>query len=193
MRRILCVLLAACVAACALPFSSCKAKTLDDCDLQLFEHATGTGDTRDIVSGVVSLGGVFNRDGVTGRVVCVNVGVAEDIACDAVTFESLSDDVPIGKDTTEWGRSVTIDAGELSAGGYVYFAVPVKSSATEGIDVCAYRAFGDVEFRATFSRDGQQKSYRYSIAPTERYLSWVDNPSGNSFDGARFTVTRTED
>ena len=34
-------------------------------------------------------------------------------------------------------------------------------------------------------------SYTYRIVPTDSYLTWVEDPKGNTFDGARFEVTRT--
>lgn len=193
MRRIMLVLLACAIAFAAVPLSSCKAKTLDDCDLLLFENASGSGDTRNIVSGVVNLGGVFSKDGVSGRVITVNVGIPEKSACDTVTIESLTVGVSVAKGTEAWGPSATFSAAELSGGGYLSFAVPVEASKTESADVAAYRSFGDVEFRATFSSDEGSVSYRYSIVPTDRYLSWIDEPNGNTFDGARFTVTRTRE
>mgnify|MGYP004677227109 CR=1 FL=1 len=187
------VLLVCAIALAAVPLSSCKAKTLDDCDLLLFENASGSGDARNIVSGVVNLGGVFSKDGTSGRVINVNVGIPEKSACDTVVFESLTVGVSVTKGTEDWGASVTFSASELFGGGYLSFAVPVEASKTESSDVAAYRAFGDVEFRATFLSDEGSVSYRYSIVPTDRYLSWMDDPSGNSFDGARFTVTRTRE
>lgn len=193
MRRIMLVLLACALAFAAVPLSSCKAKTLDDCDLLLFENASGSGDGRTIVSGVVNLGGVFSRDGVSGRVITVNVGIPEKSACDTVAFESLAAGVPVAKGTEAWGASATFSASELSGGGYLSFAVPVEASKTESADVMAYRAFGEVEFRATFSSGEDSVSYCYSIVPTDRYLSWVGEPDGNTFDGARFTVTRTRE
>lgn len=192
MRCLVRVLLAVALAFCAVPLSSCKAATLADCELQLFENASGTGDARDITSSVVSLGGVFSRNGVSGRVVCLNIGMSDQSACDKVTIESLSDGVLVSKDASDWQTAVTFDLSEVAAGGYAYFAVPVTPSNTEGADVCAYRAFGNVEFQASFEREGDAISHRYAIVPTERYLSWVDSPSGNTFDGTRFVVTRSE-
>lgn len=184
-------LLACAVAFAAVPLSSCKAKTLDDCDLLLFENASGSDDSRSIVSGVVNLGGVFSKDGTSGRIVTVNVGIPEGSVCDTVEIESLTVGVPVAKGTEAWSASASFSASELLGGGYVSFAVPVKASKTDSADVAAYRAFGDVEFRATFLRGEESVSYRYSIVPTDRYLSWVGEPDGNTFDGARFTVTRT--
>ena len=57
--------------------------------------------------------------------------------------------------------------------------------------MAAYRAFGDVEFRGTFHNGEDQMSYTYRIVPTDSYLTWVEDPKGNTFDGARFEVTRT--
>ena len=193
LRRIMFALLACAIVFAAMPLASCKAKTLDDCDLLLFENASGSGDTRSIVSGVVNLGGVFSKDGTSGRVVTVNVGIPEKSACDTVAIESLAVGVPVAKGTEAWSASATFSASELSGGGYLSFAVPVEASKTESADVSAYRAFGGVEFRATFSSDEGAVSYRYSIVPTDRYLSWVNEPDGNTFDGARFTVTRTRE
>ena len=193
LRRLLCILIACLLASSAVLMSSCKERTLDDCDLLLFENASGSGDTRDIVSGVVNLGGVFSADGTSGRVVTVNVGIPEGSACDEILIESLTDGVSVAKSTESWGTSASFSPSELSGGGYISFAVPVVASKTESADVSAYRAFGDVEFRATFSRNGESVSYRYSIVPTERYLSWVNEPNGNTFDGARFTVTRAKE
>lgn len=73
----------------------------------------------------------------------------------------------------------------------MYFAVPVEQGADETADVAAYRAFGGVEFRVTFHNGEDQVSRTYRIVPTDSYLTWVKDPKGNTFDGARFEVTRT--
>ena len=131
-RRLVSFAIAVCLACCALPLASCKAPTLSDCDLQLFQNASGTGDTRDIVSGVVSLGGVYRQGDTAGRVICLNIGMSETSACDSISIESL-----------------------------------------------------------TFHSGDDKVSRTYRIVPTERYLTWVKDPKGNTFDGARFEVTRT--
>ena len=43
----------------------------------------------------------------------------------------------------------------------------------------------------TFHNGENQMSYTYRIVPTDSYLTWVEDPKGNTFDGARFEVTRT--
>ena len=72
----------------------------------------------------------------------------------------------------------------------MYFAVPVEQGTDETADMAAYRAFGGVEFRVTFQSGDDKVSRTYRIVPTERYLTWVKDPKGNTFDGARFEVTR---
>ena len=190
MRRLVSFAIAVCLACCALPLVSCKAPTLSDCDLQLFQNASGTGDTRDIVSGVVSLGGVYRQGDIAGRVVCLNIGMSETSACDSISIESLTDGVRVGKSSGTWEDVVEYPLGEIASGGYVYFAVPVEQGTDETADMAAYRAFGNVEFRVTFHSGDDQASRTYRIVPTERYLSWVKDPKGNTFDGARFEVTR---
>lgn len=190
MRRLVSFAIAVCLACCALPLASCKAPTLSDCDLQLFQNASGTGDTRDIVSSVVSLGGAYRQGDIAGRVVCLNIGMSETSACDSISVESLTDGVRVGKSSGTWEDVVEYPLGEIASGGYVYFAVPVKQGADETADMAAYRAFGDVEFRVTFHSGDDQISRTYRIVPTERYLTWVKDPKGNTFDGARFEVTR---
>ena len=190
MRRLVSFAIAVCLACCALPLASCKAPTLSDCDLQLFQNASGTGDTRDIVSGVVSLGGVYRQGDIAGRVVCLNIGMSETSACDSISIESLTDGVRVGKSSGTWEDVVEYPLGEIASGGYVYFAVPVEQGTDETADMAAYRAFGNVEFRVTFHSGDDQVSRTYRIAPTERYLAWVKDPKGNTFDGARFEVTR---
>ena len=191
MRRLVSFAIAVCLACCALPLASCKAPTLSDCELQLFQNASGAGDTRDIVSGVVSLGGVYRQGDVSGRVVCLNIGMSETSPCDSISIESLTDDARVGKSSGTWEDVVEYPLGEIASGGYVYFAVPVEQGADETADMAAYRAFGDVEFRVTFHSGDDQVSRTYRIVPTERYLAWVKDPKGNSFDGARFEVTKT--
>ena len=193
MRRLVSFAIAVCLACCALPLASCKAPTLSDCDLQLFQNASGAGDTRDIVSSVVSLGGAYRQGDIAGRVVCLNIGMSETSACDSISVESLTDGVRVGKSSGTWEDVVEYPLGEIASGGYVYFAVPVEQGADETADMAAYRAFGDVEFRVTFHSGDDQISRTYRIVPTERYLTWVKDPKGNTFDGARFEVTRTEE
>lgn len=190
MRRFVSFAIAVCLACCTLPLASCKAPTLSDCDLQLFQNASGTGDTRDIVSGVVSLGGVYRQGDTAGRVVCLNIGMSETSACDSISIESLTDGVRVGKSSGTWEDVVEYPLGEIASGGYVYFAVPVEQGTDETADMAAYRAFGNVEFRVTFHSGDDQVSRAYRIVPTERYLAWVKDPKGNTFDGARFEVTR---
>ena len=190
MRRLISLAVALCLACCALPLVSCKAPTLSDCDLQLFQNASGTGDTRDIVSGVVSLGGVYRQGDIAGRVVCLNIGMSETSACDSISIESLTDGIRVGKSSGTWEDVVEYQLGEIASGGYVYFAVPVEQGADETADMAAYRSFGNVEFRVTFHSGDDQVSRTYRIVPTERYLAWVKDPKGNTFDGARFEVTR---
>ena len=191
MRRLVSFAIAVCLACCALPLASCKAPTLSDCDLQLFQNALGAGDTREIVSGVVSLGGVYRQGDMSGRVVCLNIGMSETSPCDSISIESLTDGVRVGKSSGPWDDVVEYQLGEIASGGYVYFAVPVEQGTDETADMAAYRAFGDVEFRVTFHSGDDQVSRTYRIVPTERYLAWVKDPKGNSFDGARFEVTKT--
>ena len=193
MRRLVSFAIAVCLACCALPLASCKAPTLSDCDLQLFQNASGAGDTRDIVSSVVSLGGAYRQGDIAGRVVCLNIGMSETSACDSISVESLTDGVRVGKSSGTWEDVVEYPLGEIASGGYVYFAVPVEQGADETADMAAYRAFGDVEFRVTFHSGDDHISRTYRIVPTERYLTWVKDPKGNTFDGARFEVTRTEE
>lgn len=190
MRRLVSFAIAVCLACCALSLASCKAPTLSDCDLQLFQNASGTGDTRDIVSGMVSLGGVYRQGDIAGRVVCLNIGMSETSACDSISIESLTDGVRVGKSSGTWEDVVEYRLGEIASGGYVYFAVPVEQGTDETADMAAYRAFGNVEFRVTFHSGDDQVSRTYRIVPTERYLAWVKDPKGNTFDGARFEVTR---
>ena len=190
MRRLVSFAIAVCLACCALPLASCKAPTLSDCDLQLFQNTSGTGDTRDIVSGVVSLGGVYRQGDIAGRVVCLNIGMSETSACDSISIESLTDGVRVGKSSGTWEDVVEYPLGEIASGGYVYFAVPVEQGTDATADMAAYRAFGNVEFRVTFHSGDDQVSRTYRIVPTERYLAWVKDPKGNTFDGARFEVTR---
>lgn len=190
MRRLISLAVALCLACCALPLASCKAPALSDCDLQLFQNASGTGDTRDIVSGVVSLGGVYRQGDIAGRVVCLNIGMSETSACDSISIESLTDGVRVGKSSGTWEDVVEYPLGEIASGGYVYFAVPVEQGTDETADMAAYRAFGDVKLRVTFHSGDDQISRTYRIVPTERYLAWVKDPKGNTFDGARFEVTR---
>lgn len=190
MRRLVSFAIAVCLVCCALSLASCKAPTLSDCDLQLFQNASGSGDTRDIVSGVVSLGGVYRQGDVSGRVICLNIGMSETSACDSISIESLTDGVRVGKSSGTWEDVVEYRLGEIASGGYVYFAVPVEQGTDETADMAAYRAFGDVEFRVTFHSGDDQVSRTYRIVPTERYLAWVKDPKGNTFDGARFEVTR---
>ena len=190
MRRLVSFAIAVCLACCALPLASCKAPTLSDCDLQLFQNASGASDTRDIVSGVVSLGGVYRQGDIAGRVVCLNIGMSETSACDSISIESLTDGVRVGKSSGTWEDVVEYPLGEIASGGYVYFAVPVEQGTDETADMAAYRAFGNVEFRVTFHSGDDQVSRTYRIVPTERYLAWVKDPKGNTFDGARFEVTR---
>lgn len=191
MRRLVNFAIAVCLACCALPLVSCKAPALSDCDLQLFQNASGAGDTRDIVSGVVSLGGVYRQGDTAGRVVCLNIGMSETSPCDSISVESLTDGVRVGKSSGVWEDTANYQLGEIASGGYVYFAVPLEQGADETADVAAYRAFGDVEFRVTFHNGEDQMSYTYRIVPTDSYLTWVKDPKGNTFDGARFEVTRT--
>ena len=193
MRRLVSFAIAVCLACCALSLASCKTPTLSDCDLQLFQNASGTSDTRDIVSGVVSLGGVYRQGDIAGRVVCLNIGMSETSACDSISIESLTDGVRVGKSSGTWEDVVEYPLGEIASGGYVYFAVPVEQGTDETADMAAYRAFGNVEFRVTFHSGNDQVSRTYRIVPTERYLSWVKDPKGNTFDGARFEVTRAEE
>ena len=190
-RRLVNLAIAVCLACCALPLVSCKAPTLSDCDLQLFQNASGTGDTRDIVSGVVSLGGVYRQGDTAGRVVGLNSGMSETRPCDSISIESLTDGVRVGKSSGSWEDTANYQLGEIASGGYVYFAVPVEQGTDETADMAAYRAFGDVEFRVTFHNGEDQMSYTYRIVPTDSYLTWVKDPKGNTFDGARFEVTRT--
>ena len=37
----------------------------------------------------------------------------------------------------------------------------------------------------------EEAGLEYRIVPTDSYLTWVKDPKGNTFDGARFEVTRT--
>lgn len=191
MRRLISLAVALCLACCTLPLASCKAPTLSDCDLQLFQNALGTGDTRDIVSGVVSLGGVYRQGDTAGRVICLNIGMSETSACDSISIESLTDGVRVGKSSGSWEDVAEYQLSEIASGGYVYFAVPVEQGTDETADMAAYRAFGGVEFRVTFHSGDDKVSRTYRIVPTERYLTWVKDPKGNTFDGARFEVTRT--
>ena len=191
MRRLISLAVALCLACCALPLASCKAPTLSDCDLQLFQNASGTGDTRDIVSGVVSLGGVYRQGDTAGRVICLNSGMSETSPSDSISIESLTDGVRVGKSSGSWEDTANYQLGEIASGGYVYFAVPVEQGTDETADMAAYRAFGGVEFRVTFHSGDDKVSRTYRIVPTERYLTWVKDPKGNTFDGARFEVTRT--
>ena len=192
-KRVVLLAIAVCLACCALPLTSCKAPTLSDCDLQLFKSAVGTGDTRNIVSGVVSLGGVYRQGDVSGRVICLNIGMSEASASDSISIEPLTDGVRVGKSSGVWEDTASYQLSEIAGGGYVYFAVPVEQGADETADAAAYRSFGNVEFRVTFYGDGDAVSYRYRIVPTGDYLTWVDDPKGNTYDGARFEVTRSED
>lgn len=191
MRRLVNFAVAICLACCTLLLASCKAPTLSDCDLQLFQNASGTGDTRDIVSGVVSLGGVYRQGDTAGRVICLNIGMSETSPCDSISVESLTDGVRVGKTSGSWEDFAEYQLSEIASGGYVYFAVPVEQGTDETADMAAYRAFGGVEFRVTFHGGDDQVSRTYRIVPTERYLAWVKDPKGNTFDGARFEVTRT--
>lgn len=191
MRRLVNFAVAICLACCTLPLASCKALTLSDCDLQLFQNASGTGDTRDIVSGVVSLGGVCRQGDTAGRVICLNIGMSETSPCDSISIESLTDGVRVGKSSGSWEDTANYQLGEIASGGYVYFAVPVEQGTDETADMAAYRAFGGVEFRVTFHGGDEKVSRTYRIVPTERYLTWVKGPKGNTFDGVRFEVTRT--
>lgn len=191
MRRLVSFAIVVCLACCAWPLASCKAPTLSDCDLQLFQNASGTGDTRDIVSGVVSLGGVYRQRDTAGRVICLNIGMSETSPCDSISVESLTDGVRVGKSSGSWEDVAEYQLSEIASGGYVYFAVPVEQGADETADMAAYRAFGNVEFRVTFHSGDEQVSRTYRIVPTERYLAWVKDPKGSTFDGARFEVTRT--
>lgn len=191
MRRLISLAVALCLACCALPLASCKASTLSDCELQLFQNASGAGDTRDIVSSVVSLGGVYRQGDVSGRVVCLNIGMSETSPCDSISIESLADDVRVGKSSGVWEDTVSYQLSEVASGGYVYFAVPVEQDTDETADAAAYRSFGDAEFRVTFHSGDDSMSCRYRIVATDRYLTWVKDPKGNTFDGARFEVTKT--
>ena len=146
---------------------------------------------KDIVSGVVSLGGVYRQGDIAGRVVCLNIGMSETSACDSISIESLTDGVRVGKSSGSWEDTANYQLGEIASGGYVYFAVPVEQGTDETADMAAYRAFGGVEFRVTFHSGDDKVSRTYRIVPTERYLTWVKDPKGNTFDGARFEVTRT--
>ena len=117
--------------------------------------------------------------------------MSETSPCDSISIESLTDGVRVGKSSGVWEEVVPYQLGEVTSGGYVYFAVPVEQGADETADVAAYRAFGDVEFRVTFHNGEDQVSRTYRIVPTDSYLTWVKDPKGNTFDGARFEVTRT--
>ena len=50
---------------------------------------------------------------------------------------------------------------------------------------------GGVELRVTCHNGEDQVTPQSRIGPTDSYLTWVKDPKGNTFDGARFEVTRT--
>ena len=86
---------------------------------------------KDIVSGVVSLGGVYRQGDTAGRVICLNIGMSETSPCDSISVESLTDGVRVGKSSGVWEEVVPYQLDEVASGGYVYFAVPVEQGADE--------------------------------------------------------------